>query len=174
MLINQWKTVYRNLDKALLFWRKQVFCLENWKLWQAPTTIDSDNFCWSFAHVSYLPVSTKGCSGFFLFCLELELFAKIKKDLVSTHSQKPGLSITQDLSKIKKKKNPKHAFVVIGKTETCAKFHQKILNAMVVGARQSFQFLRQITLFLGNKRALFSFKYWILYQLISIIKLQNN
>ena len=31
------------------------------------------------AHVSYLPMSTKGCVGFFLFCLNLELFAKIKK-----------------------------------------------------------------------------------------------
>ena len=48
------------------------------------------------------PISTKGCVGFFLFCLELELFAKIKKDLVSTHSQKPGLSLTQGLGKIKK------------------------------------------------------------------------
>ena len=45
----------------------------------------------------------KGCSGFFKFCLELELFAQIKKDLVSTHSQKPGLSIIQDLNKIKEK-----------------------------------------------------------------------
>ena len=55
----------------------------------------------------------KRCLGFFLFCLDLELFAKIKKDLVSTHSQKPGLSITQDLDKIKK--NPEHPFVDIGK-----------------------------------------------------------
>ena len=36
-------------------------------------------FCWNFAHVSYLPISTKGCLGFFLFCLDLELFAKIRK-----------------------------------------------------------------------------------------------
>ena len=56
-------------------------------------------------------MSTKGCSKF-LFCLELELFAKIKEDLVSTNSQKFGLSITQDLNKIK---NPKHPFVDIGK-----------------------------------------------------------
>ena len=47
-------------------------------------------------------MSTEGCSVFFLFCIDLELFAKIKKDLVSTHSQKAGLSITQDLNKIKK------------------------------------------------------------------------
>ena len=78
-------------------------------------------------------MSTKGCVGFFLFCLELELFAKIKKDLVSTHSQKPGLSITQDLNKMKE--NPEHPFVDIGETETCTKVQQKTLNSMVVGAR---------------------------------------
>ena len=42
---------------------------------------------------------------FFLLCLYLELFAKIKKDVVSTQSQKPGLSITQDLNIIKKISN---------------------------------------------------------------------
>ena len=42
---------------------------------------------------------------FVLLCLYLELFAKIKKDVVSTQSQKPGLSITQDLNKIKKISN---------------------------------------------------------------------
>ena len=63
---------------------------------------DFNNFCWRFAHVTYLPMSTKGCVGFFLFCLELELFAKNKKiSAVSTLSQKPGLSITQDQNKKK-------------------------------------------------------------------------
>ena len=47
-------------------------------------------------------MSTKRCLGCFSFCLDLEFFAKMKKDLVSTHSQKPGLSITQDLNKMKK------------------------------------------------------------------------
>ena len=51
-------------------------------------------------------MSTKGCSGFFLFYLDLELFAKIKKDLVPTHSQKPFLLMTQDLNKIKKSRAP--------------------------------------------------------------------
>ena len=59
-------------------------------------------FCWNFAHVFYLPLSKKGCVGFFLFYLDLELFAKIKKDLVSTHSFFTLLLITQDLNKIKK------------------------------------------------------------------------
>ena len=35
-------------------------------------------FCWNFAHVSWSPMSTKEWVGFFLFCLDLELFAKIK------------------------------------------------------------------------------------------------
>ena len=42
----------------------------------------------------------------FLFCLDLELFAKIKKDLVSTHSFFTFLLITQDLNKIKKSHTP--------------------------------------------------------------------
>ena len=42
----------------------------------------------------------KRVCGFFLFCLDLELFAKIKKDLVSTHSFFTLLLITQDLNKI--------------------------------------------------------------------------
>ena len=44
----------------------------------------------------------KRVCGIFLFCLDLELFAKIKKDLVSTHSFFTLLLITQDLNKMKK------------------------------------------------------------------------
>ena len=51
--------------------------------------------------------------GIFLFSLDLGLFTKIKKGLVSTHSQKPFLLITQDLNKIKK--NPEHPLVDIVK-----------------------------------------------------------
>ena len=80
------------LDKALLFPGNQVFCLKSWKLWRAPTVIEFNYFCWNFTYVFYLPMPKKGCSGFVL-CLDLELFAKTKKDLVSTHSDKPGLSI---------------------------------------------------------------------------------
>ena len=96
-----------------------------------------------FCTRSLLTSVYKGCGGFFLFCLELELFAKIKKYLVSTHSEKPGLLITQDLNKIKK--NPEHLFVDVRKTEACAKFQEKLLDSMVVRACQSFQFFRQIT-----------------------------
>ena len=45
---------------------------------------------------------------------------------------------------------------------------------MVVGARQSFHFFRQIIWFLGNNRAFTKFRYQILHNLISIIKLEKN
>ena len=66
---------------------------------------------------------SKGCLRFVLFCLDLELFAKIKKDLVSTHSQKPGLLIMKDPNTMKKSLEP---FADTGKEETCAKFQKKI------------------------------------------------
>ena len=47
--------------------------------------------------------------------------------------------------------------------ETCAKFQQKTLNSLVAGARQSFQFFREITWFVANKRALSKFKYYNLH-----------
>ena len=92
----------------------------------------------------------RGVRGF-LFCLSLELFAKIKKGLVSTHSQKPGLSKTQDLNKIKKSRTPLCRHLQVG---IVCKISAKILNSVVVGARQKFQFVRKITWFLGNNRAL--------------------
>ena len=56
----------------------------------------------------------------------------------------------------------------------CVKCQQKILKSVAVGARQSFQFFRQIAWFLGNNRALSKLGYQILYNLISTIKLQKN
>ena len=93
---------YKDLDKTLLFLRNQVFCLKIWKLWQASTVLQFNIFCWNFAHLFYLLLSKKRCVGFFLFYLDLELSAKIKKGLVSTHSFFTLLLITQDLNKIKK------------------------------------------------------------------------
>ena len=67
----------KKLAKALLLSRNQVFRLKIWKLWRAPITLEFNIFCWNLAHVSYLPMSTKEFSGFFLFCLDLELLSKI-------------------------------------------------------------------------------------------------
>ena len=33
--------------------------------YRAPTTTEFNIFCWSFTYVSYLPMSTNECSGFF-------------------------------------------------------------------------------------------------------------
>ena len=91
--------------------------------------------------------------------------------MVSTHSQKQGLSITQALNK-----SPKQPLVTSQRhlsVSILCKISAKILNSMVVGA-QSFEFFSQIGWFLGNHRALFKFKYSVLDCLISIIKLQSN
>ena len=98
-------------------------------------------FCWNFTHLSYLPMSTKTCSRFFILFRSCVIW-KNQTDLVSAHSLFTFLLINQDLSKIKK-----HS--------------AKILSFMVVGACQNFQFFRQITWFLGNDRALSKFRYWI-------------
>ena len=161
----------KKLVKVLLFLRNQVFCLKNWKFWWAPTTRDFINFFLKFCMCFLLTNVYKRVCGIFSVLFRIWVICQNKKDLVSTHSQKPGLSITQDLNKIKK---IPHSFADIGKTKMCAKFQQKMLNSMVVGAHQSFQFFRQITWFLRNKRVLSKFNYWILHHLLRIIKLQNN
>ena len=58
-------------------------------------------------------MSTKGRSEFFLFCLDLELFKKVKKDLVFAH---PFFYIFINNSRSKQNtKNPEHPFVDIAK-----------------------------------------------------------
>ena len=95
-------------------------------------------------------MSTKEYVGFFKFYLDLELFAKIKK--------RPGFytlafyTVINNSRSNQNKKNPTYLFVDI--TKTCAKFLQKILNSMVVGARKNFQFFKQKNWFLGNNRGL--------------------
>ena len=46
---------------------------------KTPGTRGFNNFYWNFAHIFDLTIPTKHCPGFFLFCIGLELFAKIKK-----------------------------------------------------------------------------------------------
>ena len=62
----------------------------------------------------------KSVQDFFLFRLDLELFAKIKNDLISTRSKKPGffhIFINHSGTK-QTKKNPEHCFADIVKWET--------------------------------------------------------
>ena len=97
--------------QSSIVFEKPGILSENWKLCWAPTILPFNIFYWNLAHVFYLPMSTKGCVGIFLFYLDLELFAKIKKDLVSTHLFFTLLLITQDLNE----KNHTHHVVDITK-----------------------------------------------------------
>ena len=50
---------------------------EKLKTLRAPTTVEFIIFYWNFPHVSVLRMSTKGCVGFFKFCLDLELLINL-------------------------------------------------------------------------------------------------
>ena len=144
--------------------RNLVFCLKNWKLWWALTTIELNIFllklctCFLFTNVY------RRVFRIFLFCLDLELFAKVKKDLVSAHS---FFTFTNN-SRSKQNKKIPNTLLQTFLSWICV---QKILNFVVVGAQQSFQLFRQIAWCLRYNRALSKFRYWILYNLISISKL---
>ena len=85
LLIKLCKIRLLNWEKALLFPRNQVICLKNWKLWRAPTTIE-----WYFllkfrTLFLFNKVSTKGCSRFFLLCLDFALLIKnVKNECTET------------------------------------------------------------------------------------------
>ena len=79
ILIRKCETPFKNLDTSLLLLRKQLLCLKNWNLWQAATTIEFNIFNRNFIHVSYVPMSIKGCSGFFYFVLILSYMQKSKR-----------------------------------------------------------------------------------------------
>ena len=46
---------------------KPGYLSEILKILTSSNTIEYNSFCWSFAHVSYLTIFAKGCSGFFYF-----------------------------------------------------------------------------------------------------------
>ena len=86
-----------------------------WKFWRAPTTLPFNIFAETSPTFPTYKYLQKGVQGFFILFRSwvLELFAKIKKDLVSIHSFFTLLLITQYLNKIKK--NPTYPFVDITK-----------------------------------------------------------
>ena len=69
-------TIQKFRQNSIVF-EKAGILSENLKLWRAPATLQFSIFYWNFAYVCYLPLPTKVCAGFFLFCLDLELFPKI-------------------------------------------------------------------------------------------------
>ena len=69
-------------------------------------------FCWNFAHVSYLPMSTKECVGFFLFYLDLEYLQNLKRP--GFYALVFKIFINNSRSK-QNNKNSAHPFVDTGK-----------------------------------------------------------
>ena len=77
-------------------------------------------FCWNFAHVSFLTMSTKG---------GLEIFFILFRSSVINKSKYPGfckcvetssfLLFGNNLRSKQNKRNPKHTFIDIGKKEMC-------------------------------------------------------
>ena len=74
--------------------------------------MEFNNFCWNFAHVSYLPVSTKGCSCFYIL---------FRSSVICENKKGPGFYTLIEIRFInnsrskQNKKNPEHPFVDIGK-----------------------------------------------------------
>ena len=152
------QNVVFKLGNGLLILRNQFIYLKNWKLRQAPTTIEFNILYWIFARVRDLFILFKPCvidkTG---FCKGVETRSFFI--LANNASFKADI------------KNPEHPSVNIRKWQLNAKFQQKLLNSMVVGARQSLQFFRKNTWFFENGRALSKFLYDILHYLINITKL---
>ena len=116
ILIKLYKIPYLNLDKTLLFPRNQAICLITRKRWRAPTATNFNIFWWNFAHVSFLVMPTKGCSGFFFFFLILFRSWVVNKNAKSECVESRSFFIFANTSRSKQNdKNPKHTFVDIGK-----------------------------------------------------------
>ena len=92
--------------------KKPVFLSEKLKTLTSSYYHRVSYFLLKLAHVSYLPMSTKGCSGTFLFCLDLESLIKMQRRVCRNHV----FLIFANKSRSKQNlKNPTHPFVDIGK-----------------------------------------------------------
>ena len=108
---------------------------------RAPTIILFNIFLLKFCTPLLLTNFYKRVSEIFLFCLENKIFWELLINLLSVRVWKSSHFL----------------------------FWQ--INSMVVVACQKFQFSRQDTWFLKNKRALFEVLYGVLYYFISITKI---
>ena len=106
-------------------------------------------FCWNFADDPYLPMSIKACVGFFLILFRTWIICQNQKI--------PGFYTLRETRLINNSVFKQNLKIV--RRKRVKNFSKKIINSTVVGARQSSQFFRQITWFLGNTRTLPKFKY---------------
>ena len=109
IIIKQCKITYKNVYKALLFSRNVVFRLKN----SSSNYHRLKYFLLKFCTLFLLTNAYKSVFEISLILFKSWVICQNKKiDVVSTHSQKPGLLITQylSISKQNKKKNPEHNF----------------------------------------------------------------
>ena len=92
--------------KISLVFEKPVILSENFKILTSSNYPTVQYFLLKLRTRFLLTNVYKRVCGIFLFYLDLELFAKIKKYLVSTHSFFTLLLITQDPNKTKKSHTP--------------------------------------------------------------------
>ena len=136
ILVKQCKTPYKNLDKALLFSRRQVFSMKKKrKLWVASTTIEFNIFCWNFAHISHLPMSTNGCFGFFFICLDC---------VTCKNKKRPGFyTLVFDIF-LKNSRSKQSKQIPNNLVGSVCKVSAENVKLCGSSACQSFQFFRQI------------------------------
>ena len=96
------QNLIQKFRQSSVVFQKLDILSEKWKTLTSPNYHRLQYILLKFCTRSLLTNVYKRVREIFLFYLEYELFVKIKNNLVSTHSQKPRLSITQDLNKIKK------------------------------------------------------------------------
>ena len=73
------KIVYKNLDKSQLFSGNQVFCLNVWKLWQAPTILQFNIFLLKLCTRFLLSNVWKRVCGIFFILFSSWVICKLKK-----------------------------------------------------------------------------------------------
>ena len=108
------RNAIQKFRQSCIGFEKPGFLSKKLKIWRAPTTMELNIFCWNFAHVSYLPIFIKACSGFFFILFRSWVICKNKKRSgFYTLVFYVFIITTKDLNKILK--NPEHAFVDIAK-----------------------------------------------------------
>ena len=80
----------QNLDRAIVFEKPGILSEKLKTFTSSNYQRLFNNFCWNFAHIPYLPMSTKESVGFFLILFRTWVICHNKKPGF-THSQKPGL-----------------------------------------------------------------------------------
>ena len=130
--------------KGLSFLRNQVFCMKNWKLWRAPTTTEFNiflKFCTRFL-LNNVYKSVFGIFFFFVLILSWVCRNQVFFNFFKKFKNK------------KKKKNPEHAFVVLGARKIFKFFRNKPGFSKTIEVCLNFYMWFSINLYKITKKSL--------------------